>query len=68
MKNRESGISPLPLCSGVMKDPETEAVCRIGNLWSFLYPLWGGVMKNPKNEAVCRIRSLWSFPFPSVVG
>ena len=26
MKNRESGISPLPLWGGVMKDPENEAV------------------------------------------
>ena len=29
MKNRESGISPLPLWGGVMKDPENEAVLRI---------------------------------------
>ena len=29
MKNRESGISPLPLCGGIMKDPENETVFRI---------------------------------------
>ena len=29
MNNRESGISPLPLWGGVMKDPENEAVFRI---------------------------------------
>ena len=29
MKNRESGISPLPLWGGVMKDPENEPVFRI---------------------------------------
>ena len=52
MKNRESGISPLSLRGGVMKDPENEAVCTIGSLWSFPHPLWGRVMKDPENEAV----------------
>ena len=63
MKNRETVVSPLSLWGGVMKDPETEAVCRIGSLWSFPYPLWGGVIEDPENEAVCRIGSLWS-PLP----
>ena len=52
MKNRESVVSPLSLWGGEMKDPENEAVCTIGSLWSFPHPLWGRVMKDPENEAV----------------
>ena len=29
MKDGQSGVSPLPLCSEVMKDPENEAIFRI---------------------------------------
>ena len=65
MKNREAVVSPLSLWGGVMKDPENEAVCGIGSLWSFPYPLWGGVMKDPENNAVFRIVIVGSVSFKS---
>ena len=42
MKNRESVVSPLSLCGGVIKDPENEAVSRIESLGSLLFPPGAG--------------------------